>query len=306
MAEWLWGALIGFGVAALILLAIAATALGTWLGWLIRDPISRNLARTVGLAIGVGTVVTGLVRANHQQSAAAAIVAGTILIGAVILIPWIDWLKVGDKQVSIRAPRADPFRATRDLTAEITDPARSHPLDPMSIDADDDFDADVEDIAYARFLVADRALQGILSPDSGDPLEKGELRLFLFDHSDGTLYPVWRPESATSEPHRWKSGEGVVGHAWAQQRWTYAAGEAAHDATLGLSDALQARFADLRGVAATPVKNGADRPIGILAVSTKEEDVDLGTEDAVEALEVRASETARVLVDLLRWFEDSA
>jgi hypothetical protein len=95
-----------------------------------------------------------------------------------------------------------------------------------------------------------------------------------------------------------------VGEAWVSGEYVLARGPEASDDTYGLSAAQQHRARNLAVVTAMPVTNARDEVIAVLAGSSVDPDSPLGTAEGFDALLLVAQEVARVLVDLLQWFQD--
>ena len=99
------------------------------------------------------------------------------------------------------------------------------------------------------------------------PNEEGEL---LAEYASGG-----RP---SSDP--WPPGQGATGIAWSTNGFVRAVGHAVSDATYGLTEEQQERYRDLRVVVANPVQNARGRAIGVLVLSSREDDAYFEDPDA--------------------------
>ena len=174
-------------------------------------------------------------------------------------------------------------------------------------ETDDGMNEDDDVVVAARTALAGEAIARLLEPEEDSPLRSVLLRLFLLDDDENVLVPVLRMgDLAPAAAERFRPGCGATGTAFARGEYVYVDGPAVADATYGLTPEQQEHFRNLTAVAAIPVTNAASAVLGVLAAST--EDVEgparLGTEEAYFDLLGRSMLLSRVLVDLLRWFDD--
>ncbi len=161
-------------------------------------------------------------------------------------------------------------------------------------------DPDVEEVA--RFLAGQLALEALLDevpPECG----QAEFRLYLPDDTTGVLLDVFDvadPNALTS----WLPGRGATGVAFLRGEFVAATGDDAHNTAYGLTEAQQAHFSDLTGVAAVPVSNAQNTVLGVLSACTREHEPKLDSGSAKDAMLLKALSISRVLIDLLRWFAD--
>lgn len=172
--------------------------------------------------------------------------------------------------------------------------------------ASSEFLGDVEEdelIGVVRWVVGNEVLPYLLQPTYG-PLVGAEFRLFLYDADLDRLMPALGPGSL--EPSRgWPIGVGVTGAAYEREEYLLAIGPEASDTTYGLDPEQQERYKDLKAVAAMPIFNGSGVVIGLLSASTND-DAALGftTGEGFDEHLLLAQKVARILIDLLQWFDD--
>lgn len=92
--------------------------------------------------------------------------------------------------------------------------------------------------------------------------------------------------------------QAVTGAAWKTNDYVFAKGPAVSDAAFGLTPEQQQRYNELTAVAATPIRDPRRNPIGVLTVSTQENDIRVTDREFVELLIASAAELAPVLEDL--------
>ena len=160
---------------------------------------------------------------------------------------------------------------------------------------------DLEDAA--RFYIADRAIVRLLTPTDG-PLAGCRMHLYVYDDAARLLLPVFEPEERRGTTQGWRTGSGAVGHAFEQGEYVLAVGNATSDSTFQLNDEEQKRYEYLTAAVATPVFNAADECIAVLSASTGVADHPMTTKDGEAAMVALAAGMARILVDLLKWFDD--
>ncbi len=162
-------------------------------------------------------------------------------------------------------------------------------------------------IVGARSALAGEALGAILRPivhDEGTT----NFRLYLYDADTDRLAPViisaTLPEHGSRET--WIVGKGATGTAYQDGRFVFVTGDAIRDSTYGVTPEQAETFEDLTAVAAIPVLNASEAPLGVLtATSNAPDGGELSDEEsAYYEVQARALLAARALVDLLGWFSD--
>jgi hypothetical protein len=154
----------------------------------------------------------------------------------------------------------------------------------------------------ARYLGAELVLAHLDALGSGS-LHGVNLRLYLPDERGEVLSPVLR-EPVADNGESWRSGEGVVGRAWADNAFVVARGS---EVMSGLErlPARRPRYRQLAIVVAVPVRNAHGRPIAVLSASSRDSESGLDSPEAAGDLFGAAAVCARVLVDLLGWASDA-
>ncbi len=153
-----------------------------------------------------------------------------------------------------------------------------------------------------REAAGGRLVRAVLSRGSHGLPDSYEFRLFLPDE-DGTLLPSF--EAAGIEPSEgWEPGKGATGTAWEQNSYVVVTDEKGSDNTFGLTDEQQQRYRDLKIVASAPVPNARGQAIGVLSVSS-DEDQDALLSPGGRAVHLELAEVvARVLIDILHRASD--
>ena len=172
--------------------------------------------------------------------------------------------------------------------------------------ANDTFEED-DMVVAARTALAGEAIAALLDPVKDSPLSGMLLRLFLFDGDENLLVPVRRAgDPPPDESEQFRPGCGATGTAFARAEYIYVDGPAVADATYGLTPAQQEHFRNLTAVASIPITNAAGTVLGVLSASTDTAGGPgkLSSEEAYFDLLGRAMLLSRVLVDLLKWFDD--
>jgi len=155
----------------------------------------------------------------------------------------------------------------------------------------------------ARYLGAELVLSHLDALGSGS-LHGVNLRLYLPDERGEALSPVLR-EPAADEGESWRSGEGVVGRAWADNEFVVARGSEVMSGLDRLPARRRPRYTLLAIVVAVPVRNARGRPIAVLSASSRDPGSGLDSPEAAGDLFGAAAVCARVLVDLLGWASDA-
>lgn len=241
------------------------------------------------VVIGTGMIVAGIVQGQARAAEAIALFAfGAGLVGLGAAFPRVTRAKVGTEGFEL------DLSARKETSALLSQsPDRASGLAVLD---DDDI------VAASRSLLAQNSLLAHLRAEDG-PLTGCRLELYLYDADSGLLEPTevaGRPQP----PDAWPPGQGATGTAWERGEFVLVEGDAAFDETLGLTPAQQERFQDLTAVAAMPVLNARDQVIAVLTASTKDAAHELASQPAFDDLIVRSQVIARVLVDVLKWFDD--
>jgi DNA-binding IclR family transcriptional regulator len=150
-----------------------------------------------------------------------------------------------------------------------------------------------------RVVAAARLTRALLSPEQTGFPSHYEFRLFLMDPAVGRLLPAFESEGIDQAPEGWAPNQGATGLAWQANTRVLVKGRAVSDESYGLSATQQERYRDLAIVAAMPIRTARGRVIGVLSVSSTEDDGFLELPEAIlEHLEL-AEVAARILVDIL-------
>jgi len=155
-------------------------------------------------------------------------------------------------------------------------------------------------------MLPDRPGSRLLEDLLGEPdeaLTDCAMQLSLYDDHDRALLPVLKPGAPGPSPG-FLPGQGATGRAWATGEYVTVEGDAVSDGTYNLTSEQAERYKDLRAVAAMPVTNAVGRVIAVLSAATRDAQSQLLTDGGFEQLVFLAEGVARVLVDLLKWFED--
>lgn len=275
------------------------SALGALSGtlWAMMSFLRRYWPSCVLGATGVVALVAGLI-----QQVGRDLLAGELVflgVGALVLsafAPRISNMEFGPKgmKASLTANEHQVEESTGYLSGDdVLEPGESLEQDEVVIGA--------------RTALAGEAIATLLAPEPDSILHGSILRMYLLDEDEQLLVPMIR--SGDPEPHdveRFRLGCGATGTSFARGEFVYVDGDAISDATYGLTQDQQRYFARLSAVASLPVANAVGTVIGALTASTDAEDgpEKLSTEDAYYDLLVRSLALARVLVDVLKWFDD--
>ena len=154
----------------------------------------------------------------------------------------------------------------------------------------------------ARVLLAETLLPHLLRPQEG-PLAGCHLAVYLYNADSELLEAVELP-GATGPAERWRVGQGATGAAYERGEYVLVEGEAVSDLTYGLSPEQQERFSDLTAVAAMPVTNASGAVIGVLTASSSDGQHQLATQEAFDQHLAIAEMVGRLLIDVLKWFDD--
>jgi hypothetical protein len=267
-------------------------------GWIVRA-LRRQFGRVVLGVIGI--LMIGF--AYWQPNGGGAVVTTSLVIGSLMVIlacviQWVVKATAGPLSVEVR-PEAEAELTT--LMAE-TEPGTVNQQLGDSPDAAGIEPDDVE-IAAARYLAANRALRPWLTPTDG-PLARCEFRLFMYDVQRDRLLPALEIDPGDSDG--WRIGHGVTGEAYESGDYVLAVGPDCSNDTHGLTPEQQDRYQDLTAVAAMPVTNAAGEIIAVLSASSKDPNPVLATVDGQREHVLMAVLVARVVINLLGWWDDSS
>ncbi len=233
-----------------------------------------------------------VVLAVAQDNARDGFAIGLATLGTALVVIGAALPRLREAEVSgagVKISLAERERTGRLSTQEIPDE------DPGPLDRDETRD-------ISRSLLAWRALADLLRPRDG-PLAGCTLRLYLYDADTDSLDPVQLPGEDTVADS-WPVGRGAVGTAYARGEYVLVEGPATSDATYGLTPEQQARYRDLQAVAAMPVTNAANDVIAVLSVASSAADHRISTPEGFDEQLLLSELVARVLIDILRWFDD--
>lgn len=130
-----------------------------------------------------------------------------------------------------------------------------------------------------------------------------EFRLFL-PNEEGTLMPSFESSEGIEPSEGWAPGRGATGTAWERNSYVVVAGENVSDATYGLTPEQQQRYRSLQVVASAPVQNARGRAIGVLSVSSINDDGRLRSPEGLAEHVELAQVVARILIDIVQLDSD--
>ena len=181
----------------------------------------------------------------------------------------------------------------RDVTSRIAVQPEAPPPEAIGPNEEDD---------ATRWVLATRLFEDFLAQPTG-ALAGCSLQLYLYDQEQDLLLPILTPGHSGRSPG-FAPGQGATGVAWDTGEYVVAEGPAVADDTFLLSDEQKERYRDLAAVAAMPVTNAAGRVIAVLSAASREPHSTLLTDTGFERHVFLAEAVARILVDLLKWFDD--
>ena len=235
---------------------------------------------------GVVLVSLSVLLRARGTYAIASLMGGVLLI---IIGPLHDRLLRG--KLSLTGLEVE-LAETRGITTGIAE--ASEPVREVGPEQEDD---------VTRWFLAQLIFENtLLAPPA--PVEDCRFQVYLFDADAKLLLPVLEPGHGGSSPG-FSPGQGATGHAWATGEYVVAEGTAVWDDTFGLSSSQQKRYADLTAVSAMPVTNSKGQVIAVLAGSSRDPKTALTTPEGFDAQMFLAEVTSAVLVDLLKWSDDS-
>jgi hypothetical protein len=172
----------------------------------------------------------------------------------------------------------------------------------------DDESSDEELVGAFNHMVANVALAGILATATEGPLRECDLRLYLYDpdadDGRGWLNAIYEPEKVIPDSRGWPPGKGATGTAWATGEYVVATGEQCWNSTFGVPADRSDAYKHLKAVAACPIFNASWTMLGVVSAESTIDDHGLTTEEAETELLACALQAGRVLVELLKWFND--
>jgi hypothetical protein len=250
---------------------------------------------------GAGLIVIGLSFADIRGGDPLAIIGlslGVLMVILGCLVPWVQRASAGPHGASVELRSAEEVAQLTTLLAEEPTESRTELVKAGG----DGAPRDDELLAGARFLLAEIAFATLF--EENEVLTDCNFHLYLLNEDD-LLQPVFgTPDRSAHLPmESWKPGQGVVGRAWDIEAFVRAVGDECHDKTYGLTREQEIRYQQLQVVAAIPVGT-ASSVIGVVSADTRERDSSLGTEDGYREMVLIADLVARVLIDVLKWFED--
>lgn len=250
--------------------------------------LRRHWSSSVLVPLGLALMVAAMYQSKGHEFASTALVTGSVLVAIGTLHHKVVRAKLpGGAEVELK-------EEARSVTSRIG--VEREPPPPESIGPDEEDDA-------TRWVLASRLFEDLLLRPSG-PLVGCTLQLYLYDEERDLLLPILTP-GHPGPSLGFVPGQGATGMAWARGECVIAQGPAVADNTFHLSPEQKERYQDLAAVAAMPVKNGAGRVIAVLAAASTAPDRALLTDEGFEYHVFLAEAVARILVDLLKWFDDT-
>lgn len=239
---------------------------------------------------GLGTLGVGIHLAEAYEGRAAQ--TGTLITAGTVLMA-LGCLRI----IRATLPGGTAIEAQPDDTTVYAQPAAPD-QEPREVRDEREVET------AARYYVADRALERLLEPEE-PPLVGARIHVHVYDQTARALVSIL---DDVPDAVAWAPGVGAVGTAWADRAYVIATGASVADETFGLSPEMQERYRNLQAVAAVPVLNASDVPIAVLSASTHDVGVGerLASPDGEAALVALAWGVARIMVDLLNWFDDDA
>lgn len=144
-------------------------------------------------------------------------------------------------------------------------------------------------------LAARRLIGLLLKRDHGLPSHY-RFHLYLPDEVRHEMTPVYPAEG---DPPSWRYGCGVTGEAWRRKAYVVARGVATHDATFRLTPSQKKQYANLQVIAALPLWDDRQRPIGVLTCSSSNDDGRLVSADGFDRHQELAQICSRILIDVV-------
>lgn len=258
---------------------------------------ARHWPSIILAGTGTASFIAGILQSPGRDGFAGVLVAlgvGSLALSA--FAPWITELEIGPKGMKGKLERNAEREQSAGLLAGGKPP--SDEVEPLEED---------EVIIMARTALAGEALSTLLQPTGEGELAQCKLRLYLFDEDAHLLVPMSQAGGPDADPVEFFApGCGATGTAFVRGQRVFVDGPAVSDATHGLTPEQQIRFRDLTAVASVPVLSAAGAVLGVLTASTTAPDGPerLSSDDGDYEMLGRSLLCARVLVDLLHWFDD--
>jgi hypothetical protein len=250
--------------------------------------LRRHWSSTVLIPLGLILILVAMYQAKGREFASTALVTGSVLVLVGALHHKIVRAKLpGGAEVELK-------QEARHVTSRIA--VQSEPLAPETIGPDEEDDA-------TRWVLATRLFDDLLIEPT-DALAGCAMQLYLYDEEWDLLLPILTPGHRGPSPG-FAPGQGATGMAWDTGEYVVAEGRAVADDTFHLSPEQQERYRDLAVVAAMPVTNAAGRVIAVLSAASRDPKSGLLTDAGFEGHVFLAGAVARILVDLLKWFDDT-
>lgn len=256
---------------------------------------ARHWPSLILATTGTAYFVAGIVQSPARGGFAVALVSwggGCLVLSA--FAPRLTELEIGPKGMKGK------LHSEREQSAGLLAGAKSPADDGEPLEED-------ELVVMARTALAGEAIDALLRPAEDGDLAPCKLRLYLLDKEAQLLVPIVQTgEPSAPSVEFFRPGCGATGTAFVRGERVLVAGPAVADATYGLTSEQQVHFQDLTAVASLPIFNAAGDVIGVLTASTKDPDGPerLSSENGYYEMLSRALALARVLVDLLQWFDD--
>jgi hypothetical protein len=253
--------------------------------------VTRHAGSLTCVVTGEAMIVVAVAQDNARDGFAIALATlGTALVVIGAALPRLREAEVSGTGVKISL-------AERERTGKLSTDAEADAVESEGEPPGRDETRDI-----SRSLLAWRALADLLRPQEG-PLAGCRLRLYLYDADTDSLDPVQLPGDE-SEIDSWPVGHGAVGTAYARGEYVLVEGAATSDATYGLTPEQQARYRALHAVAAMPVTSAAGEAIAVLSVASTDPAPRIGSPEGFDEHLLLSELVARVLIDVLRWFDD--
>jgi hypothetical protein len=256
--------------------------------------------------IGFGIVGVALVAVDRNASFGLALaVLGGVLILCGALSHRLKHVKLpGGGEADFYPPAVgDTALAVFSKPSVIPKPGINTALHSRSVEF-----SDAEIVGALNASVAERALESLLSRPETGPLEGCELRLYTYDDSaddgKGWLTAIVEPADGRSDSREWPPGMGATGAAWEREEFVVAVGEQCWNSTYGVPLERSRDYRHLKSVAACPVFNASWDVLGVVSAECATSEEQLTTDEAKDEMLSISLEVGRVLVDLLKWFDD--
>jgi hypothetical protein len=246
-------------------------------------------------------------RVDHENYAIALLFSAVGLLLLALLLPYTEEAEAGPKGFRWKL-RQDPKTAldaadkgvpAEQIEPTITGDVEDDDREPDNSDEDDDV------ISVANYIAGNMALSQLLdnAVEATGPLEHCDLRLYLYDEEVKRLVPI-HTTGHVEDPTTWEVGKGATGVAYERKEFVLVQGDAVWNDTFGLTTKQQERYKRLVAVASTPVLNASGDVIAVLSATSSHFKHALASAEGQRDLNLTALLIARVLVELLQWFDD--